>query len=404
MVTSGVAEGPVRLIGCAPIYKIPQTRWTTRLTVQMTMYVLFIGMSMAAGGLMPWLLELFHGWKVGAGNSLYKMYSQDQGYIYDNSNTYAFCPKQIRFSYDPLQRGYPAAPLAPKNGRLYDAWYHKKVVLKGVSWFGFNNKQGMVDGLWAGGSSAATDFQAVVYELKLLGFNTVRLPFTFDMLKSRGLNQVQKCTSSTKSSWAKRATDPDIQPQPEYAGVPNPPVYLDVPVTSRHLCNTYLPSNNTASIERLMWTVQNLVANGFYVVLDYHPDPTDTLALDVETFARAWTYTWAAVACLPNFASDIRGRLLLDLLNEPDKIGTAGLGWTRSGTVPGLDELYLTTMDTIESITPNDALFMVQGSVLSQATDRGARDNKFGLSAGDWLPTDYQSAIAETNSLTARST
>eukprot|EP00878_Enallax_costatus_P032330 GHUV01035523.1.p1 GENE.GHUV01035523.1~~GHUV01035523.1.p1 ORF type:complete len:132 (-),score=26.65 GHUV01035523.1:382-777(-) len=76
----------------------------------------------------------------------------------------------------------------------------------------------------------------------------------------------------------------------------------------------------------------------------------------------------------------------------------------RSGTVPGLDELYLTTMDTIESITPNDALFMVQGSVLSQATDRGARDNKFGLSAGDWLPTDYQSAIAETNSLTARST
>lgn len=70
---------------------------------------------------------------------------------------------------DPLQRGYPAPPLAPTNGRLYDAWYHKKVVLKGVSWFGFNNEQGMVDGLWAGGSSAATDFQAVVYQLKLLG-------------------------------------------------------------------------------------------------------------------------------------------------------------------------------------------------------------------------------------------
>lgn len=63
--------------------------------------------------------------------------------------------------------------------------------------------------------------------------------------------------------------------------------------------------------------------------LDYHPDPADTLALDVEDFARAWTYTWAAVACLPNFASDIRGRLLLDLLNEPDKAGPAGVGWTR---------------------------------------------------------------------------
>lgn len=54
----------------------------------------------------------------------------------------------------------------------------------------------------------------------------------------------------------------------------------------------------------------------------------------------------------------------------------------RSGDVPGLDELYLTTMDTIESITPNDALFMLQGSVLSKATGTGGRQNKVGLSAG----------------------
>lgn len=53
----------------------------------------------AAGGLMPWLLETFYGWKIDGGNSLFKMYSEDQGYVYDNSNTYAFCPKQIRYSY-----------------------------------------------------------------------------------------------------------------------------------------------------------------------------------------------------------------------------------------------------------------------------------------------------------------
>jgi hypothetical protein len=70
---------------------------------------------------------------------------------------------------DPLARGYPAPPLAPKAGKLYDAWFHKPVELRGVSWFGFNNAQGGPDGLWAGGSEAATDFGAIAYQLKLLG-------------------------------------------------------------------------------------------------------------------------------------------------------------------------------------------------------------------------------------------
>lgn len=38
-----------------------------------------------------------------------------------------------------------------------------------MSWFGFNNAQGGPDGLWAGGSEAATDFGAIAYQLKLLG-------------------------------------------------------------------------------------------------------------------------------------------------------------------------------------------------------------------------------------------
>lgn len=48
---------------------------------------------------MPWLLEIFHGWKVNAGNSLYAMYSSDQGYVYENSNSYPFCPKKLQYSY-----------------------------------------------------------------------------------------------------------------------------------------------------------------------------------------------------------------------------------------------------------------------------------------------------------------
>lgn len=37
--------------------------------------------------------------------------------------------------------------------------------------FGFNVGMGMVDGLWAGGSAAATDFGLIAYQLRLLGYN-----------------------------------------------------------------------------------------------------------------------------------------------------------------------------------------------------------------------------------------
>ena len=108
--------------------------------------------------------------------------------------------------------------------------------------------------------------------------------------------------------------------------------------------------------------------------LDYHPSSaSDATPFDVERFARSWLNTWATLACLPNFSDDLRGRLLLDLLNEPDATGGGrGVHWQRdawsdgrgnAGSTPGLDELYLAAMDAIETLTPGDALFMVQGSV-----------------------------------------
>ena len=45
--------------------------------------------------------------------------------------------------------------------------------------FGFDVSSTMVDGLWAGSSSLTKDFPTVVWRLKLLGYNTIRLPFSF---------------------------------------------------------------------------------------------------------------------------------------------------------------------------------------------------------------------------------
>jgi hypothetical protein len=54
---------------------------------------------------------------------------------------------------------------------------------QGINWFGFNNGQTMVDGLWAGYQNATLgDFPTVLKRIKLLGFNGLRLPFTFQDL------------------------------------------------------------------------------------------------------------------------------------------------------------------------------------------------------------------------------
>lgn len=71
---------------------------------------------------------------------------------------------------DSLPRGYPAAPLSPQGSRLLDAWQHQPVTLKGISWPGFNRRPAGLEGL-GGAQSAmeASDFRAIVYQLKLLG-------------------------------------------------------------------------------------------------------------------------------------------------------------------------------------------------------------------------------------------
>jgi hypothetical protein len=64
-------------------------------------------------------------------------------------------------------RGMPPPPLATDGGNRIvrvDNW--APVTVKGLNWFGFNVARSMVGGLGQGGSSAATDFGTIVYQLK----------------------------------------------------------------------------------------------------------------------------------------------------------------------------------------------------------------------------------------------
>ena len=54
------------------------------------------------------------------------------------------------------------------------------ITLIGANWFGFENGQTFVDDLWAGKDTALThDALTVLWRIKLLGFNALRLPFSF---------------------------------------------------------------------------------------------------------------------------------------------------------------------------------------------------------------------------------
>lgn len=56
--------------------------------------------------------------------------------------------------------------------------------IKGINWFGYENGQTNPDGLWGNVSdSIVADFVNVVWRMQLLGFNTVRLPFSFRFIE-----------------------------------------------------------------------------------------------------------------------------------------------------------------------------------------------------------------------------
>jgi hypothetical protein len=127
---------------------------------------------------------------------------------------------------------------------------------------------GMVDGLWAGGSEAATDFAAIAYQLRLLGYNAARLPFTWRDLDMAPRKLDKACAAASPAELRRRLVSPhaaaslgDVKPLPADAA------HIAKPRAG--YCNQYLPASS--GYHRLLFVVQALVAQGMYVVLDYQP-------------------------------------------------------------------------------------------------------------------------------------
>ncbi|KAF6263154.1 glycoside hydrolase superfamily [Scenedesmus sp. NREL 46B-D3] len=275
-------------------------------------------------------------------------------------------------AYQQPPRGTPPPPLDIRRGKLVDRLSRRPVTIRGLNWFGFNVDMGMVDGLWAGGSDAATDFSKIAYQLRMLGFNAVRLPFAHRFLNKTDVwDLVRDCSPVSGTKLKDRLIAPEDANQITLRRTlpPNPAPMRNAPGK----CNTYLPARNNQ--DRLLFVVQQFVALGMYVVLDYQPQGLEQHAYALSEFVTAWGNLWRQVTCLPNFDKDLANRVLVDVMNEPDSMS---IRWEASGDRPGAEQLYLATADALWNISPNKLLFMFEGT----------GQNMFGLNWGNGFITD----------------
>ena len=233
-----------------------------------------------------------------------------------------------------------------ENGSIVDEDGHT-VHLHGVQWGGFESGNTMTDGLW-GGHSIATDFASVVWRLKLLGFNAVRLPFSFkEFSRSPRSFQVANCEPPTPKEMAESVIPPGRRNRRQA-----PEALEHVPIYKGNMCNEYLPSNSTR--DRFIWVVKFLAKNGFYVMISNHLKQDRSIVVgDEETWAQDWA---SLVSDLSLSDPVVKSRLIIDVLNEPDSHGMSS--WEEVGPK------YIRVMDAIdEKLAPMDGvMYAVQGT------------------------------------------
>lgn len=222
--------------------------------------------------------------------------------------------------------------------------------MKGVNYFGFEySGHSMVDGLSSGSSSISQDFATVVYRQQLLGFNTVRLPFSFQNLFGGASPQswTQPCSTDTTSTIVMATTDPSVNAASAIPPSPKSPA----PVLSG-VCNSYLPSDTI--LNRYLYVVRYYAQNGFYVLIDNHLNVDPTAVNDPTLWVQYWKQLAQMIASDPLTAPYV----VMEILNEPDSYG---FRWESGNGKSAYGDLLLQAMDAIQSVSPGQAM-MIEGT------------------------------------------
>lgn len=238
----------------------------------------------------------------------------------------------------------------------------EEVVFHGIGWYGYNLAFAAPENLTQGDDAVSKDFKQIVYRQKQLGFNSIRLAFTFDSklgFRSPIINYTAKCTvpdsDAIKGTLAPNASVYSTYSVPEGWLPTN-----DTPAIVDDVCNADLPNDETYN--RFLWMCDYYISQGFYVNLDYHSNMNQDVGTEKnESFAdqAAWINNWATLLedLLKTPAN--KGKILVDLINEPDGYNLTWEGIPdRENT--SLTSYYVNAIDALYPICP-DCLFLVEG-------------------------------------------
>ena len=93
----------------------------------------------------------------------------------------------------------------------------------------------MLDGLYIGSDTLTGDYATVLYRIQLLGFNAIRIPFSFQVLfNQETTSYTRPCTTSSKSDIQDNVTPPGVS-VPGGASLPPLVRCLDTVVTVAHV-------------------------------------------------------------------------------------------------------------------------------------------------------------------------
>lgn len=288
--------------------------------------------------------------------------------------------------------GVPPPPIRTNGEDQLITEEGRQVHLRGVNYFGFNNHQTMLDGLWAPPDmdlkpQTVADMATVTYQLSLLGFNAIRLPFIFtDLFTAKPRSFTYPCKNSTMEEIKARTTDPTAAATAGGKLLPKPKYWPER--THADWCNEYVPNDNV--LERFLWTVRYFVASGFYVLIDYHPTKEmkpDHAEYPIMTqskkFASHWARLWDQVVSMPEWKNNLRGRVLVTLMNEPDG---NNMTWHAQPGKSGLTEMLIAAMDKIEGRAPHSTLYFIAGG--GQILYDGEPAGKQGIAWGNCFITN----------------
>ena len=149
------------------------------------------------------------------------------------------------------------------------------VNLNAVTWPGFDSSNTMFDGLLDSASSFSQDFQTQVRRIVSLGFNTVKVPFSFnDLAGLQPQSFLTNCTLPNEQQLQSSVTNPGI-PAPPGRSIPT--LNATAATVIEGTCNSYLPDDSV--LNRLLYVVDFLATNNLYVVLSNNVTVDNTVAV-----------------------------------------------------------------------------------------------------------------------------